>query len=134
MMQVYRQRGYLTAATVLLVLAVGCFSERGTTTSPDVQGTCDIPLADVVPGATLIVIRDFSFEPREVTTKAGGTVSWVNCSSPSDPAHTATADQGLWGSAEFATGESFSVTLSQAGRFPYHCEPHPFMTGEVIVE
>lgn len=134
MTRINRRPSHGIAEVLLLVAGAGCFSERGTTTSPNVQGACDVPLSDVVPGATLVVVRDFSFEPREITIEVGGTVTWINCSSSSDPAHTTTADQRLWGSPEFVTGESFSFTFARAGQFPYHCEPHPFMTGEVVVE
>ena len=31
-------------------------------------------------------------------------------------------------------GATFTQTFDQTGSFPYHCEPHPSMTGTVIVE
>lgn len=64
----------------------------------------------------------------------GGTVTWVNCDDPGQPAHTSTADQGAWSSPSLNPGDVFSRAFAQAGTFAYHCEPHPFMTATVIVE
>ena len=35
---------------------------------------------------------------------------------------------------EIEAGDTFSYTFTEAGEFPYHCEPHPWMIGTVIVE
>ncbi|MEM2095719.1 MAG: plastocyanin/azurin family copper-binding protein [Candidatus Caldarchaeum sp.] len=32
------------------------------------------------------------------------------------------------------TGESFSYTFTQPGRYDYRCSPHPWMRGTVVVE
>ena len=116
-----------------LVAVFACFSERADTLGPAPGGECSIPLDAKVPGSTLVVIRNFAFEPAEVRVRAGATVTWVNCSSANDPGHTTTSDARGWNSPTLARGGAFSFTFSQAGRFPYHCEPHPFMTGTVVV-
>jgi plastocyanin len=50
-----------------------------------------------------------------------------------DP-HTSTADGGQWASPLLANGDAYTQTFEVVGDFPYHCEPHPFMTARVIVE
>ncbi len=45
----------------------------------------------------------------------------------------ATSDTGVWASPLFATGSFYSRTFTEAGSFPYHCEPHPFMKATVVV-
>jgi plastocyanin len=107
----------------------GCFSEREATAP--VEGVCSLPVGEGVPGSTLVVIRGFAFEPGEVRVRAGERVTWVNCDTD---AHTSTADAGLWASPLLAVGDGFTQTFPTAGEFPYHCDPHPFMTGRVIVE
>jgi hypothetical protein len=42
--------------------------------------------------------------------------------------HTVSAEDGSFDSGPVEPGDP------TAGEFPYHCEPHPFMTGRVIVE
>lgn len=113
--------------------ASACLSSRGVPTET-VGGQCTIPLAANVPGSTIVVIRNFAFEPAEVHVKAGGSITWVNCDQPGQPAHTSTADGGQWDSGSLTTGQGFNHPFSAPGSFPYHCEPHPFMTGRVVVE
>jgi len=120
------------AASVLGI--PGCFSERSAPTGPTRGVECRIALGPDVVGSTLVVIRDFSFQPGEIRVRAGATVTWANCDDPGQPAHTSTADQGAWSSPSLSPGDVFSHTFAQAGTFTYHCEPHPFMTATVIVE
>jgi plastocyanin len=69
--------------------------------------------------------------PREIRIRAGETVEWVN----RDPlVHTVTADDGTWDSGDMEEGARFTRRFDRPGRFPYHCRPHPQMTGVVIVE
>lgn len=114
-------------------VAVGCFSER-TATGPTLGGNCPIPLTPELLGATIVIIQNFSFQPSEVRIKQGGKVAWVNCSAAGDAPHTSTADGGEWNSPRLAPGTAFGHTFAQAGTFGYHCEPHPSMTGRVVVE
>lgn len=120
----------ILAATIL----AACFSERTDTTSPPLQGTCDVSLPAELLGSTIVAIRNFSFEPAQVRVAAGGTVTWVNCAPADEPAHTSTSDQGVWGTELLPPGSFASFTFTQAGAFPYHCEPHPFMQATVIVQ
>jgi plastocyanin len=115
-------------ATVLALVA-GCFSEHRAPTA--VSGLCNIELGEAFPGSTVVVIRSFTFEPFEVRVRSGERVTWINCDL--EP-HTSTADNGEWASPLLATGQVFTQTFAAVGQFAYHCEPHPFMTGRVIVE
>jgi plastocyanin len=121
------------AAGTLLLSTLSCFSERGTT-APAAGQECRIPVGSDLPGSTLVIIRNFAFEPATVTIRAGATVTWVNCDEAGQPSHTSTADAGAWSSPTLAPGEAFSHTFDQSGSLAYHCEPHPFMTGSVTVE
>jgi plastocyanin len=57
-------------------------------------------------------------------------VTWTNRMSAR---HTVTADNGEFDSGQLARDQSFSHTFTAAGAVPYHCEIHPFMTGQVTV-
>lgn len=121
------------AAGISLGLAAGtlagCFSEREATAP--VEDLCSFPVGEGVPGSTIVVIRRFVFEPNDVRVRAGERVTWLNCDTEQ---HTSTADAGQWVSPLLSPGDAFTQTFETVGEFSYHCEPHPFMTGRVIVE
>jgi plastocyanin len=118
----------LTAGLVAGAVA-GCFSEREAT-GPG-EGECRFPLGDDIPGSTVVVIQRFEYIPQEVRVRAGERITWINCGADE---HTSTADAGEWQSPLMAPGGAFTQTFDAAGEFPYHCDPHPFMLGRVIVE
>lgn len=75
-------------------------------------------------------IRDFMFRPARLVVEAGTTVIWTN---GGQVIHTVTAEDGSFDSGEIGSGERRELTFSTPGRFPFHCTPHPFMRGEVVV-
>lgn len=116
----------LGATLALAGGGLACFSERTAVTQPPAGQYCS-----GTPPANVVVIRDFSFTPAEARVSPGSTVIWANCG---DQAHTSTSDAGVWDSQLISPGFTYSRTFDQAGSFPYHCEPHPFMTATVVVE
>jgi len=75
-------------------------------------------------------ISDFQFSPSTITVTAGDSVTWSN-SGPSG--HSATADDGSFDTGILSKGQSGSHTFTKPGTYAFHCTPHPFMTGKVIV-
>ena len=77
------------------------------------------------------------FIPATATIDPGGEVVFSNNDTA---AHTSTAGtptdgpSGVWDSSLVMPGSSYSVTLDEAGEYPYFCMVHPWMTGLVIVE
>jgi amicyanin len=91
------------------------------------------PVEDSVPGSVVVPISNFAFLPAEVHIRAGQTVTWLNCEADAT-AHTTHSNDELWSSPLLSSGTAFSHTFDQPGTFDYHCDPHPFMTGRVVVE
>ena len=121
-------------ALPLLGLLAGCFSSRDPVDNNGPPGDCRFSSGGGVPGSTVVAIRNFAFGPGEVTIRAGGSVTWVNCEDAGAEAHTSTADQGEWSSPSLESEDTFSHTFPTPGTFTYHCSPHPFMTATVVVE
>jgi plastocyanin len=111
-------------------LSLGCFSQHDGT-APSEGSVCSFPVGEGVPGSTLVVIRGFAFGPADVHVRAGESVTWINCDVDQ---HTSTANGGVWASPLLSPGDAFTQNFQATGEFAYHCEPHPFMTGRVIVE
>lgn len=78
-----------------------------------------------------VPIRDFFFDPADITVASGTTVMWVNEGSRQ---HTVTSDDGQFDSEALMPGDSFMVTFTGSGTLTYHCEIHPeTMVGSVTV-
>jgi plastocyanin len=83
-------------------------------------------------GATVVRIANFAFDAKTVRVRAGATVRWTN----EDPQlqHSVTADDGAFDSGLIQPGRFYERVFDRPGDYAYHCTPHPFMTGHVIVE
>jgi plastocyanin len=126
-------RSLVGAAIVSCAVLVACFSDRTSGPTNTLEG-CNAQLPAEAFGSTIVIIRDFAFTPAAVRIRPGTKVTWVNCGAPGEDAHTSTANGGAWASALLAPGATFTREFPSAGAFPYHCEPHPQMTGSVTVE
>jgi plastocyanin len=115
------------ATTVVAASLGGCFSER-------VVGSTGGSAAELCSGTqpNVVRIRNFSFDPAELRVRPGTRVIFANCDAVQ---HTSTSDaiEG-WDSGLITPNTTFEHTFAQAGRFPYHCEPHPSMKGTIVVE
>jgi amicyanin len=79
-----------------------------------------------------VEIKNFAFDPAQITIKAGEQVTWTNGDAMG---HDIVSDSGeAFKSEILATGQSFSHTFSTPGTYQYHCGVHPSMNGKVIVE
>jgi plastocyanin len=129
-----RRPGWIGPVACGLVVAVvlACFSERST--GPGASGlTCARAEQPPGPDTAFVVIRGFAFTPGEVQVASGTRVVWINCEPAGTPGHTTTVDAGAWDSPTLLPGEVFSV-VPAVGTYDYHCRPHPFMQGRVVVQ
>jgi plastocyanin len=118
--------------TVGVGLALGsCVSERATTAAP--VSACNVQLPAEAIGSVIVSVHDFAFTPAQIDIRAGTKVTWVNCGSAGNASHTSTSDTGVWDSGLLAPGQTYTRQFDNAGAFPFHCTPHPFMTGTVTV-
>lgn len=127
-----RRIGGGLVAAGLLAFAAGCTSDRSGT-GPS-AGSCTANLDPGSFGSVVVAIQGFSFNPTPVQVPVGGKVTWINCEPEGTPSHTTTSDDGAWGSTLLDPGISYTVTFPSIGTFAYHCEPHPSMTAQVIVQ
>jgi plastocyanin len=97
---------------------------------PFMTGTVTVAAGGATAGTTHnIEITTMSF-PADTPVAAGDTVTWTN---RMNAIHTVTADNGEFDSGNLRKDQSFSHTFTSAGAVAYHCEIHPFMTGQVTV-
>lgn len=80
-------------------------------------------------------IRVFRFTPGQLVIDAGATVTWTN---HDDITHTVTsgapdAPDGRFRERLEGKGRATTVVFEERGVFPYFCERHPSMRGEIRV-
>ena len=77
-----------------------------------------------------MAIKDFSFDPAELTVKVGAKVTWTN---QGDASHTVTFDTGGVDSDTLKAGATYDHVFDAAGSFAYHCNFHSSMKGVIVV-
>lgn len=114
------------------VALMSCSSGGSDATGP---GECAIP-ASVPAGSVVVLIKNFAYNPQQVSVKSGAQVTWVNCGAAGTESHTSTSDAGVWDSPAILPGQIFTQVFNAAAgtALDYHCVPHPFMKGTVNVQ
>ncbi len=139
-------RKILFLGLLVAVMGAGCAGSTVTTVAPSpapspvappsVQPPAPEPTSEqikkVAPVSVMVEIKDFAFSPKVIAINPGDTVIWTNKGKTS---HTVTGVSGafLWDSGNLTSGESYHRTFSAEGRYEYHCNIHPGMTGTVVV-
>ena len=121
----------LLAIFSLIAVAPSAFAEHG-------EGGMAVTVTNA-PGSSTpgCETTDNCFMPSTAVIALGGTVTWENTD---NAAHTATSGSatdgpdGVWDSSLMMVNGSYSVTLDEAGTYPYFCMVHPWMSGTIIVE
>ena len=93
-----------------------------------------LPLSTATPTPAAMqisaTIQNFAFSPNTITITSGSAVTWTN---RDGVAHMVRADDGSWGSSTLGRGGTYSHVFTSSGSYTYHCAPHPYMTGTVVV-
>lgn len=78
-----------------------------------------------------ITIKNFAFSPSHVTVKPGETIKVINKDAVT---HTLTSMSKKFNTGDIASGATKSFKApSKAGKYPYDCQIHQFMTGTLKV-
>jgi len=133
--------GIAVATLALLLLGAGCGSSpsaeqpRPEAKAPEpLEMTQPAPTAETVPSATAtaVSIENFKFSPSSITVKKGTTITWTQMDSTP---HTVTVEKGDGpDSPLLQKGETYSYKFDNVGTYAYHCKPHPYMKGTIVVE
>ena len=93
------------------------------------------PQDTAAPQKVTINMKNFAFEPKEITVAPGTTVEWTD----ELGRHNVTADDGSFKSDTMVAGAKFEHKFDNAGAFPYYCSFHggkngTGMAGKVTVK
>ena len=92
-------------------------------------------IASATPTQMPVAVQLFQFRPGQLEVKAGTRVTWTN---GDDITHTVTSGTPEQRDGRFAhrlegRGAAATVELETPGVYPYFCERHPSMRGEIRV-
>jgi plastocyanin len=96
-------------------------------------------IIEIVPGAVIEGNENYVPNAAEVLLTFTNNVRWIN---NDDTAHTVTPDHrhadsysGDFGSeGVLKPGDTYDFLFTEPQEVHYHCQPHPWMTGSIIVE
>ncbi|MDH5659211.1 MAG: plastocyanin/azurin family copper-binding protein [Nitrosopumilus sp.] len=94
---------------------------------------------DIVEGAVIEGNENYVPNKPTITLELDNRVVWTN---KDDTAHTVTPDHrhedgysGEFGSpGVLKPGDTYEFLFTEPQEVPYHCQPHPWMTGKITVE
>ncbi|PMS35352.1 plastocyanin [Trinickia symbiotica] len=78
-----------------------------------------------------VEIRNFAFEPKEITVPAGARIVWVN--RDEEPHLVVSVGGAFKPSQALDTNDSFATVLAKPGTYQYYCGIHPMMVGRIVV-
>jgi len=132
------RRALLLLIAALALTAAGCGSSNDSDSSSSdaaapaetTAAPADTTAAPAGGGADAVTIKDFAFDPKDITVKVGEKITWTN---EDGAAHNVVSDSGeKIESDAIEGGKTFSFTPTKAGKITYECTFHPQMKGYSI--
>ena len=78
-----------------------------------------------------IEIKDFAFNPQNLTVKSGEKITWIN--RDEEPHTVVSVEKQFKKSTALDTDQEFTITAGAPGTYTYFCSVHPKMTGTIVV-
>ncbi|HEY2047655.1 MAG TPA: cupredoxin family copper-binding protein, partial [Candidatus Udaeobacter sp.] len=79
-----------------------------------------------------IEIKDFAFNPQNITVKSGEKITWIN--RDEEPHTVVSVGKKFQRSPGLDTDQEFSIIAGAPGTYEYFCSVHPKMTGKIVVQ
>jgi len=89
-------------------------------------------------GGTQVSMQNIQFDPKDVTVNAGDTITFTNDEAVAHDVHKTSGpgkDFASGPTGGMQEGDTFELTLDQAGKYEYVCDVHaPGMAGTITVK
>ena len=79
-----------------------------------------------------IEIKDFAFNPQNITVKSGEKITWIN--RDEEPHTVVSVGKQFKKSPGLDTDQTYTIVVGAPGTYSYFCSVHPKMTGTVVVQ
>jgi plastocyanin len=101
-------------------------------------GTSEQPAGGGGGGGTQVSMKNIQFSPKDLTVKAGETITFTNDEAIAHDVHKTSgpgADFASGPSGGMQEGDTFELTLDKPGKYEYVCDVHaPGMAGTITVK
>jgi plastocyanin len=132
----------VSAALAVVLVATACSSSKKSSANAGgstPQTTANTSTAVTTTGGggsasssgTLVHVKNFAFNPKDLSVSVGTKVTWEFDDSTS---HNVTASDNSFSSDDLNSGAKFSFTFNKAGTYSYMCTIHPQMKATVVVK
>lgn len=111
----------IAGATVMIA---GCTSSSNPSPSPVASAVTSTASQNSV------AIQNYAFSPSTLTIQKGANVTWKNEDSVQ---HDVVSDSSAFSSLLLNKGETYTHQFNASGSFSYHCAPHTYMKGTIVV-
>lgn len=101
--------------------------------NPFTNSSKDMSSDKIQEGEVKMDIANFAFSQKTLKVKKGTKVTWTNTDSAKHDISPDMESASFMGSELLAKGGNYSFTFNTAGKYAYHCSPHPYMKASVEV-
>ncbi len=121
------------------VLEVELINNDGSSYSPSIKRTVSFVVekqkpAEYVPENYVVTIKDFSYDPAEITVKVKDSITFVNKGSFPRSATCFIDGKQVFDTKILSSGQNATITFDKIMECEYYSTTYKLMTGKVIVE
>ena len=128
----------ILACLALGLVAVGCGGGDSGDSGSDGAGNSEEPSGDGGGGGAQVGMQNVQFDPKDLTVKAGETITFTNNESVPHDVHKTSGPGDDFSSGDtggMQEGDTFELTLDKPGKYEYVCKVHaPGMAGTITVK
>jgi len=128
----------ILACLALGLVAVGCGGGDSGDSGSDGAGNSEEPSGDGGGGGGQVGMQNVQFDPKDLTVKAGETITFTNNESVPHDVHKTSGPGDDFSSGDtggMQEGDTFELTLDKPGKYEYVCKVHaPGMAGTITVK
>ncbi len=128
----------ILSCLALGLVAAGCGGDDGSDSSGDSGAKTSSEPAAGGSGGAQVGMKDIQFDPKDLTVKAGETITFTNDEAIPHDVHKTSGPGDDFSSGDtggMQEGDTFELTLDEPGKYEYVCEVHaPGMAGSITVK
>ncbi|MGC1176472.1 MAG: plastocyanin/azurin family copper-binding protein [Candidatus Saccharimonadales bacterium] len=124
---------YVGIALVIVVVVLGLVVVKSSDHKTATTTTATSADTSSAVATNAVNISNYMFDPMVIKVKVGTTVTWTNKDSVHHSVTADTTSSDAPNSSLFGQNETYRFTFKKAGTYTFHCIPHPYMHGTVVV-